>query len=129
MDTLMDRLAERPNAQKRIRESAATEVRESEPEKERILVLKQDTKELEEKLAGLYEGLRDGYHKECVKVYRNMQAAFAEEKEKQAKHLSEEVTRLEGKNRMTLLFSVMACVTGLGNLVLLAFLVWRMLAL
>ena len=125
MDTLMDRLAEKPNAQKRIRESAVTEVRESDPEKERISELKQYTKELEEKLAGLYEDLRDGYHKECVKVFRNMQAAFTEEKEKQTKHLAEETARLKRKNQLTLFFSVTACALGLGNLVLLVFLVLR----
>ena len=105
MDTFVDGLAEKANAKE----------------------LKQYTKELEEKLAGLYEGLRDGYHKECVKVYRNVQAAFTEEKEKQTKHLSEEVARLEGKNQLTLFFAILACIIGLGNFVLLIFLMLRVL--
>lgn len=105
MDTFVDGLAEKANAKE----------------------LKQYTKELEEKLAGLYEGLRDGYHKECVKVYRNVQAAFTEEKEKQTKHLSEEVARLEGKNQLTLFFAIMACVIGLGNFVLLVLMALKIL--
>ena len=105
MDTFVDGLAEKANAKE----------------------LKQYTKELEEKFAGLYEGLRDGYHKECVKVYRNVQAAFTEEKEKQTKHLSEKVARLEGKNQLTLFFAILACIIGLGNFALLVFLMLRVL--
>ena len=134
MDALLDRLAEEPIAQKRNRRD--TSVRERGSDETGNLgwtkVMEgpkgsDHTKEMEEKLTDLYEGLRDGYHKECVKVYRNLQAAFTEEKEKQTKHLSEEVARLEGKNRRTLFFSIMACVIGLGNLVLLVLMALKVL--
>ena len=74
--------------------------------------------DLDEKLKGMHEGLKEGYHKECVKVYRNVQAAFTEENEKQTGKLTETVETLGGKYKMTLIFAILAFVAGLGSLVL-----------
>lgn len=75
-------------------------------------------KDLDEKLKGVHEGLKEGYHKECVKVYRNVQAAFTEENEKQTGKLTKTVETLGGKYKMTLIFAILAFVSGLGSLVL-----------
>ncbi len=75
-------------------------------------------KDLDEKLKGVHEGLKEGYHKECVKVYRNVQAAFTEENEKQTGKLTETVETLGGKYKLTLIFAILAFVSGLGSLVL-----------
>lgn len=75
-------------------------------------------KDLDEKLKGVHEGLKEGYHKECVKVYRNVQAAFTEENEKQTGKLTETVETLGGKYKMTLIFAILAFASGLGSLVL-----------
>ena len=75
-------------------------------------------KDLDEKLKGVHEGLKEGYHKECVKVYRNVQAAFTEENEKQTGKLTETVETLGGKYKLTLIFAILAFASGLGSLVL-----------
>ena len=43
-----------------------------------------------------FEGVNDNIHKECVKVYRNVQAVVAEEGGKQSTALNESVSTLNG---------------------------------
>jgi len=75
-------------------------------------------KELEEKMTGVHEGLREGYHKECVKVYRNVQAAFTEENQRQTAQLEEKVGKLSGNSKMAMIFSILAFGMGLASVVL-----------
>ena len=75
-------------------------------------------KSLEEKLSGMNDELKEGYHKECVKVYRNVQGALKEENEKQAEQLSGEIGKLTGKGKLTLIFAILAFVMSLGSLTL-----------
>ena len=75
-------------------------------------------KSLEEKLSGMNDELKEGYHKECVKVYRNVQGALKEENEKQAQQLTGEIGKLTGKGKLTLIFAVLAFVMSLGSLTL-----------
>lgn len=75
-------------------------------------------KSLEEKLSGMNDELKEGYHKECVKVYRNVQGALKEENEKQAEQLAGEIGKLTGKGKLTLIFAILAFVMSLGSLAL-----------
>lgn len=75
-------------------------------------------KSLEEKLSGMNDELKEGYHKECVKVYRNVQGALKEENEKQAQQLASEIGKLTGKGKLTLIFAILAFVMSLGSLAL-----------
>ncbi|MCR5459071.1 MAG: hypothetical protein K6F51_04145 [Acetatifactor sp.] len=75
-------------------------------------------KSLEEKLSGMNDELKEGYHKECVKVYRNVQGALKEENEKQAEQLAGEIGKLTGKGKLTLIFAILAFVMSLGSLTL-----------
>jgi len=75
-------------------------------------------KSLEEKLSGMNDELKEGYHKECVKVYRNVQGALKEENEKQAEQLAKEIGKLTGKGKLTLIFAILAFVMSLGSLAL-----------
>ncbi|MBO5986417.1 MAG: hypothetical protein J6Q02_06425, partial [Lachnospiraceae bacterium] len=71
---------------------------------------------LEEKLSGVQDGMREGYHKECVKVYRNVQAAFIEENGRQTELLKDAVKKSGGKQGLTLTFAILAFVMSLGTL-------------
>ena len=78
----------------------------------------EEQKKLEERLTNMHEGLREGYHKECVKVYRNVQAAFTEENERQTATMTGEVGKIGGKSTLTLVFAILAFVMSLGSLAL-----------
>lgn len=106
MDTFMDQFAEKEKAQEMIRANVTAELEES------------SIKKLEEKMNGMNDDLRDGYHKECVKVYRNVQAAFTAENEKQTKLISEEITKIGEKMNLTFIFAVLAFATGVVSLLL-----------
>ena len=75
-------------------------------------------KSLEEKLSGMNDELKEGYHKECVKVYRNVQGALKEENEKQAEQLASVIGKHTGKGKLTLIFAILAFVMSLGSLTL-----------
>lgn len=77
-----------------------------------------DKAEMEKKLTGIHESLRDGYHKECVKVYRNVQAAFNETNEVQTSQISELLDKMRGKYRLAIILSGMAFGTALVGVVL-----------
>ena len=78
----------------------------------------EQNKIFEEKLSGMNDDLKEGYHKECVKVYRNVQGALREENEKQAGELVSEIGKLTGKGKLTLCFVVLAFVMSFGSLAL-----------
>ncbi len=69
---------------------------------------------LEEKCGGGNSEITDFVHKECVKVYRNMQAVQIEENNKQTESLTEEIAKATDKAKAawgvavaTLVFSVL----------------------
>ncbi|MBP5281924.1 MAG: hypothetical protein J6Z22_05430 [Lachnospiraceae bacterium] len=101
MDTFMDQLAEKKNAQEMIRANTTAELADFE-----------QLRGLDEKLAGMNEAIKDGYHKECVKVYRNVQAAFTEENEKQTAQLKEALARQEKKLTLAVALSGLAFVAA-----------------
>lgn len=78
----------------------------------------EENKQLEDRLTGMHEGLREGYHKECVKVYRNVQAAFGEENQRQTVQIEDAVGKLAGKSKLAMIFSLLAFGMGLVSVVL-----------
>lgn len=101
MDTFMDQLAEKRNADEMIRANTNA-----------------DSDEIAGKIKDLGDELKEGYHKECVKVYRNVQAAFTDENEKQTTQLKNELEKIKEKNRMTMILAALAFAAGLASLVL-----------
>ena len=73
---------------------------------------------LEDRLTKMHEGLREGYHKECVKVYRNVQAAFSEENQRQTAMLEEKMGKASGSAKVAMIFSILAFLMSLAGVVL-----------
>ncbi len=85
---------------------------------EQRAILEEHKTYIDNKLTGMHESLREGYHKECVKVYRNVQASMMEELEKQSVHIQQDVEKLRGKFTGSMIFSVLAFVAALAGVVL-----------
>lgn len=113
MDALKHFLVDRLSRQKPEPEKAP----QASLEEQRALLEEHKTY-IDNKLTGMHESLREGYHKECVKVYRNVQAAMMEELEKQTAHLQQDVEKLQGKFSGSMIFSVLAFVAALAGVVL-----------
>ena len=60
----------------------------------------------------------ENVHKECVKVYRNVQAVVVEENEKQTESLTNSVAALKGKLNAVLGVSITAMILALAGVVL-----------
>ena len=69
---------------------------------------------LEEKL----ESVNDNVHKECVKVYRNVQAVVVEENAKQTDNLANTVNALRGKLNGILGVSIVSLILAIAGIVL-----------
>ncbi len=84
--------------------------------------LQQSTEVLDELQKHIDEKLNtteDNVHKECVKVYRNVQAAVVEENEKQTENIAEKVKEsLGGKLNGVLGVSIAALVAAIADIVL-----------
>ena len=84
--------------------------------------IRQSTEELDELKKHLdekFEGSDESVHKECVKVYRNVQAAVVEENEKQTQEIAAKVKdSLNGKLNGVLGVSVAALVVTAADIVL-----------
>lgn len=76
------------------------------------------TQQLMDKMTGVHEALREGFHKECVKVYRNVQAAFVEENEKQTAILGQPVEKLQSKLTVVTILAGLALLTSVAGIVL-----------
>ncbi len=180
MDTFMDKLAQRLNAQEMIRANSAAEVEEMDRLKDRVSeynrclddmqkaakdmqqanaqvksyveaslgkldsVQKDNTAteelgallkealdrldELGDRSAGTDELLRElqtkvnesgeDVHKECVKVYRNVQAVVTEEAHKQSEGVSEMISEITGGVRKANRFAVLAFIAALIGVIL-----------
>lgn len=78
-------------------------------------------KSLQEKLETLQASVEENVHKECVKVYRNVQAVVTEESEKQGKaaeETREAVKAVSGKIGTVLGISVAALILSLAGVAL-----------
>lgn len=113
MDALKHFLVDRLSRQKPEPEKASQVSLE-----EQRALLEEHKTYIDNKLTGMHESLREGYHKECVKVYRNVQAAMMEELEKQSVRLQQDVEKLRGRFSGSMIFSVLAFVAALAGVVL-----------
>jgi len=78
----------------------------------------QDTlDELEQTFSTKLDSANENIHKECVKVYRNVQASVVEENEKQADSLRGSIHRVKGKVKAVLGVSIAALVISVANMV------------
>lgn len=97
-----------PQVEKLVEESTA-----------KIREMRQNEQTLEE-LKGLLteklDILNEGVHKECVKVYRNVQAAIAEENGKQTELINKSVGALAGKIKVVMCISFASLVMTLAGL-------------
>lgn len=62
------------------------------------------------------DNVNENIHKECVKVYRNVQAAVVEENNKQTENIVEAVNSLKGKLGAILGVSIVALIAALGGI-------------
>lgn len=76
--------------------------------------LEQLQRQIDEKI----EASTENVHKECVKVYRNVQAVLVEENGKQTESISSEINGLKGKCKSLLGISIAALILSLGSVVL-----------
>lgn len=68
-------------------------------------------------LGGKLESVNENIHKECVKVYRNVQAVVVEENNKQSESLVSAVNALKGKLSAVLGVSIVALLAAASGLV------------
>ena len=76
---------------------------------------------LEQRIDKINSGIDDNMHRECVKVYRNVQAVVAEGNEKDLKLMEQLTGDVKNGNKKTNLIlgvSVGALIISLGGLVL-----------
>lgn len=97
-----------PQVEKLVEESTAKirEMRQSE----------QTLEELKGLLTEKLDTINEGVHKECVKVYRNVQAAIAEENGKQTELINKSVGSLAGKIKVVMGVSFASLVMALACL-------------
>ncbi len=72
---------------------------------------------LDSAIGNKLENTADSVHKECVKVYRNVQAVVVEENNKQTESIEAAVKALKGKMGAILGISIAALVAALGGVV------------
>ncbi len=77
----------------------------------------QQLQELKQVLSEKMEESGENIHKECVKVYRNVQAVVVEESGKQTEAVSSSVSGLKSKLNAILGVSVVALIAGLSGIV------------
>lgn len=80
--------------------------------------LKEKTGDLEAALSEKTGIVNESIHKECVKVYRNVQAVVVEENEKQSESLAATINGLRGKLNAILGVSIAALILALGSVVI-----------
>ena len=81
--------------------------------------IRQNTEELRKHLDEKLDGSDENVHKECVKVYRNVQAAVVEENEKQTEAIAGKIKEsLNGKLNGVLGVSIAALLVAAADIVL-----------
>ena len=121
METLMSETIA-PEVTKLSEESVAAIRKMQQENTEKLQELQQNTEELEELRKHLDEkldGSDENVHKECVKVYRNVQAAVVEENEKQTEAIAGKIKEsLNGKLNGVLGVSIAALLVAAADIVL-----------
>ena len=94
----------------------------------KIRAIQQDTEQLEDfgkrlenRIEKINDGLDDNMHRECVKVYRNVQAVVAEGNEKDLKAIEQMTEVVKANNKKMTLIGIMAgiaCLTSVASLVI-----------
>ena len=79
--------------------------------------INENTGHLELALGEKLESASENIHKECVKVYRNVQAVVVEENGKQTESVVEAVNGLKGKLSAVLGVSIVALIAAIGSVV------------
>lgn len=74
------------------------------------------TEENQKKLLEANEKLEEYIHKECVKVYRNVQAVLTDELKNQTKELEEKITQSQKRKGGLYVLLVLTLLASLGNL-------------
>lgn len=77
----------------------------------------QDDEKLKQFIEEKLEVVSENVHKECVKVYRNVQAVVVEESGKQAEAVTTAVAGLKGKLSAVLGISIVAMIAAIGSIV------------
>ena len=77
----------------------------------------QNTEELQKALIDRISVSEENTHKECVKVYRNVQAVVVEENGKQTDSIAEVINSVKGKLNAVLGISIAALVVAVGGVV------------
>lgn len=83
----------------------------------------QNTEELKTAILDKISLTEENTHKECVKVYRNVQAVVVEENGKQTDSITEAVSSVKGKLNAVLGISIAALAAAVGGVVL-QILIW-----
>jgi len=91
-------------------------INEMQADTEAIEQMQDAMDELEQNLAEKMDNANESIHKECVKVYRNVQAAVVEENGKQTEVLRGSIHRTRGKIEVVLGISVAALVVSVAGL-------------
>lgn len=78
----------------------------------------EESEKLEASMSGKFEETQEKMHKECVKVYRNVQAAMQEENEKQNSDLMKQMEAMKKKMTIITIAAAAAGVIGAASLVL-----------
>lgn len=71
--------------------------------------------ELEKSIGEKLESINENIHKECVKVYRNVQAVVVEENSKQTEGIVAEIKKMNGRLKAILGVSIAALIVALGG--------------
>lgn len=71
--------------------------------------------ELEKSIGEKLESINENIHKECVKVYRNVQAVVVEENSKQTEGIAAEIKKMNGRLKAILGVSITALIVALGG--------------
>lgn len=92
-------------------------ISEMQADTEEIEKVQDALEELEQTIGVKLDSANENIHKECVKVYRNVQASVAEENGKQTESVIAAVNGLKGKLKAILGVSIAALVVSVGGIV------------
>lgn len=101
----------------RLVSESIVKISEMQTDTEGIEQLEDMLEELEKNLETKLTSIDENVHKECVKVYRNVQASVAEENGKQSESVVAAVNGLKGKLKAILGVSIAALVVSIGGIV------------
>lgn len=83
---------------------------------EKIDSANESVNQIEQSVSAKLESASENIHKECVKVYRNVQAVVVEENNKQTESIATAVNALKGKMGAVLGVSIVALIAAVGGI-------------